>query len=515
MFQRRVVGLVLAAFAIVLIAFSLLSHRWWTMKDDNESVMFGLRSVEMCEEDYDDGRTREECRSMSLGKMFKGEADEKRSDYDSYGDDDDDDRKSEKEPSGFLLLGNLTFFGGIAAGALLLICAGAVLMNAHARGSNGLGTATAVASAVYAGAGLLTVFMAPDELKDVPLGLALPLALIGGGCGLFAGLVLGKYDPGLEPRPIPSATAMLQGMAPSKVPSIVLAGIGLVLTMGAVFTNTWWGHSEDDDRVSVGVREAESCMKRSSSSDYDSYDSDRRSGEERCQTQILYVRERFSDYDDGDQKSLKRFIKAGAITYHAGIMACVLTMLAGVMMLSGQKLRGPVTPAHLAIGFTGIFLLAAIVFIASKPSEMKEMNASFGPVLALAGGGCLIGAGIAIMRFIPTGMTVQPQMWLPPGMPMGPMGPIMGGPIMGGPIMGGPIMGGPLGPLGPQQPHAPMGMPYAPLGTTTPVPGSIPQMQYPDVRSGPVTPACPQCAAPMVFMPQHGRWFCGHCRVYA
>lgn len=490
MFQRRVVGLVLASFAVVLMGFSLLSHRWWAMKEGDESVAFGLRTVELCDEDYDDGRTREDCRTMSLGKMFRGEDGEDRYDeYDAHTDGYPYDEPDEgKEPTSFIMVGNLAFFGGIAAGILLAICAGSVLINAHARANKNLGIVTAVACGIYGGAALLLVVMAPDQLKDIPLGLAVPLALVGGGVGLCAGLVLSKFDPASEPRPLPSAQALsgLTGLAPSKVPSMVLAGFGVLLVAGAIFTNTWWGRSEDDFKVSVGLREAESCH--TDSYDYGSYDRERR-GREKCQSQTLQIRESRYDDDDDGASSMKTFLRAGAVTYHVGVMLLVLTLLAGTLMVAGQRLPGPITPAALVIGAAAVFLLGALIYLASKPSMMKDLHASFGPVLALTGGGCLIGAGVAIGRFMPVGMTASPGVW-----DAGPM-----------------MMPGPMMPPGAMMPPGPMGVPLAPYHTPhTPIPGTLPA-----VSSGPITPACPQCAAPMVFTPQHGRWFCASCRIYA
>lgn len=526
MFQRRVVGLILAAFAAGLMVFTLLSHRWWSMKEGDESVYFGLRSVEMCDEDGNGSRKREHCETRSLGKLFKEEEDRDRryDDYDSSYDEYEEEPAA-KEPSAFLLMGNLTFFGGIAAGALLVICGGAVLMNAHARASRGLGNATAIGSAVFGAAGLIFVVLAPDQMKEVPLGLALPLALVGAGCGVAAGIVLGKYDPAVEPRPMPTAV-VLSGLAPSKVPSMVLAVLGAVLVLFAIFTNTWWSRSEDDFTHTIGVREEEGCFKdyNYDYDDYGAYDSDRpRRGKEKCETQTLKISDRDRDYDSDDGgSSEKTFIRAGRAVYHTGLAACVLCLLAGTLMLANQKLPGPLTPANLLVGVAGLFLLASLVFLASKPSSMKEMSASFGPVLALGGGGCLIGAGIAIGRFVSPGMTAGPQAWGPPG--MAPMGPLPSGPMMPmpmpGPHVGYPGYPGQAPPMG--SPYAPPLPPLAPppppappqVSPVTPLPGSIPAMVT-DQRSGPVTPACPQCAAPMVFTPQHGRWFCATCRIYA
>lgn len=412
MIQRRVVGMILALFAMVLIVAAVLPRGWWRAHEDTEHVHIGLRSVEVCDRSWDDSydERRTTCRESTLDAMYQDPDDEYQP------------RRRGNDLGAFTTVGTLLFGGGLLTAALLGL--GAVLAF-QSRDRRLPRTLTTVITLAAAGVGALTLaflLFRPDTFSILPYGPSPVLAILGSVIGVVAGRCLAIYEPTFEPgKPVVPGSPWI---------ALAVLGVGATLALGSTTIAPWWSQSDKRETLELAPRWIEEC-------DHDSDCKD---------ASIAGIAAQ--EFGPGGHKF---FVQMGGVLHHLSLLGIVLALVALALAAAGQPVTGSLSPARWMLGLGAVFLACALLFLGSRPEVFGKFDHSWGGAIAVLGGlGMLVG-GILLGRWVPPpsdGFTVDAAMEAAAAAP------------------------------------------------------------------GAAVPACPSCAAPMVWAAEHRRFFCAKCRVY-
>jgi hypothetical protein len=141
----------------------------------------------------------------------------------------------------------------------------------------------------------------------------------------------------------------------------------------------------------------------------------------------------------------------GGVLHQISLLALVLTLLAVSLTAAGQPISGGLSPARWLLVLGAIFLACSLLFMGARPESVGRFELSWGGAISVLGGLGLLAGGILLGR------------WVPP--------------------------------------------PSEALDPTLEAIAAA-------AASSAAVPACPSCTAPMVWNPEHGRFFCAKCRVY-
>jgi hypothetical protein len=483
MYQRRLVGLVLSIGAAGLILVSILSQTWWSAVSDNTSVHVGLRSAELCTKSYGDdtavyrdvddlysdgappvrSRGGEACRDGSLRRLLRGDLDQ--SPRRAWDDDPDFyDPPRRKVSTAFVALGLLVFIAGL--GSIL----GLVLAAATTKGGlRGRTTATlaAIGCGVFAGLALAFMVSAPAQLNELRAGVGLVLALAGAASGIAGALVLLRHDPEHEPTTVLLAGAN-HAAHTGRAPGLIAGVIGVALVLTSVFTDSWFRGTEGGVSLAVGVQEVEVCRR-------DDVDEPRFSSGPACVDQTIPARVEGARHPT----RMKIFVAVGTLVMWTGIGAAIAFGLVALLVLLRQAVGGAFGLARAIYTTAGAFGLAALLYAVSWPKEIVGVHIWLGPFIAIAGAGCLVGAGVMIARWVDALIAAAPvAIASDASTPVPALAP------------------SPFAPPNAVAALAPVPTPFAP----------------PPVAPVIVIPPCPQCGTPMLWVSAKSIWLCTICR---
>lgn len=147
------------------------------------------------------------------------------------------------------------------------------------------------------------------------------------------------------------------------------------------------------------------------------------------------------------------FSMSGNVAFFGGVIAAALGALAAGLALGNVQIAGGVSPARLAVAMFVVTLFAAFVFLMSSPDELPQLRSGTAGPLTMAG--CVVGAIGSVLLALDRRDDAP---WLAPG----------------------------------------------PLPDAAPRAAGAPSM----------SPACPECTAPLEWRSPHQRWYCASCRAY-
>lgn len=488
MYQRRVVGLVLSLAAIVLMLGAVMTETWWGMVEGERSAHVGLRTAEVCDpgagrRTWEVEATRVECREGSLRKLFRQEL------LASSVDESPDDLTPgvRRVPRTFIFLGTFAFIAGLAAVVALAATALAALAGGAPR-TRALPAVATIASGAFAAFSIAFMIAAPGEMQGLRGGPGFALAIAGAAAGVAAGVAFASLDPAREP----TARALLEADAQAPVgraPGLVAGAIGAALVVAALFTHTWF-HARDDGRtVEVGVQEYELCG---------------RAGwvDEPASPECTRFTLSGEAGDAREPLRMRVFLRAGTMAWWTGLGSVVAYVLCGLLVLLRQPVGGRFAIGRVLAGVAVAFAAASIVYVVSKPKEAAEVSVSYGAFVAIAGAAALVAGGVMLGRWIAAMKVAEPV--LAPVETSAPVIVPLAAPLAP-PTYAAPPAPEPAPPL----PDAPS--PFAPPWAQQPA-AAAPQPPPPAPQPGPLIPACPTCATPMLWVTAKNGWLCTICR---
>lgn len=381
--RPRAVGLVFCVAAVALIVVALATRSWWTHRIHHDtSIDVGLWSARVCVGPYSrrylDGDSspasapdRTACTTHRLGEVAR-RLDANRDHFiigEVWG-------QPDGEPAGlFGQLGVVVLALGAGAALLLLALSLAVALGSRRRGWQSVATAAAIASGGLLACALAFVLVAPPTIDQMSLGLGFTCALAGACFGLAGGSLLTGEDGG-APAPGPLERTPQLGRA------AVVLGLGVLVTLVSLHSRTWWIDDNPNLTARHGIRDGETCEH----------------GEADCEVET-WNSQPAGAVGTRPGKRLVAF-RASEAAFQLGHLAVVLAVLLLVLLLRGQQVAGRWAPHRVLVILAFAFLLvAAVLSLGAVPESMDEHSRrSFGPLLALLGGGLLIAGAVKTGR---------------------------------------------------------------------------------------------------------------------
>lgn len=381
--RRRTVGLTLCVAAVATLAVALGPRAWWTHRIHHDaSIDVGLWSAEVCVGPVARGYLpsgndpavapdRTACTTLTLGEVAR-RLDANRDHFiigEVWGD------PAGPPPLAFAALGWIVLALGAVAGLLLLALAIAVARGARRPAWPGIASAATITCGGLLAFSLAFVLMAPATIDQMSLALGFTCALAGAGFGLAAASLLGGAED------TSGAPAALE-RSPQLARATVVTGLGVLVTVVSLHSRTWWVDDNGNLLARHGVRDGETCW----------------DGEPVCEVET-WNSQPAGAVGPRPVKSLVAF-RASEAAFQLGHLAVMVAILLVVLLLRGQLVTGRWAP-HRILAFLVIAYLAAAALLAfgEVPESMDRLSQrSFGPALALLGGGLLIAAGVMTGR---------------------------------------------------------------------------------------------------------------------
>ena len=378
--RPRVVGLVLSAAAVALLAVAVLTRSWWTHRVDHDtSIDVGPWSAEVCVGAHSRGYLRPDrapagpeertaCTTQRLSEVAR----RLDANYDRFIIGDVWGVPDRPPKNLFGLIGVIVLALGATAELLLLVLSIAVASGSRRRGWRSVAVAAAIASGGLLAFALAFVVVAPPSIDQMSIGLGFTCALAGACFGLAGGSLLAGEEAG-APAPIERT--------PELGRAVVVLTLGALVTIVSLHSRTWWIDENPNLRARHGVRDGETCEQ----------------GEPACEI------ETWNSQPVGatGPRPVKRLVafRASEAAFQLGHLAVMVAVLLAFLLLRGQRVTGRFAPQRVLAALAVAYLIAATVLsLGAVPDSIDEhAKRSFGPLLALLGGALLL-AGAAMTR---------------------------------------------------------------------------------------------------------------------
>ena len=150
-------------------------------------------------------------------------------------------------------------------------------------------------------------------------------------------------------------------------------GLGGVLMLIGVFTNSWYTFSSESVEANVGLKDTDFCKK------------------DACESLVngTFVTTAFNV----GEEEVKPWLKLGLITHWLALIAGILCLIGVVSAATGKAVDLPVAPERLGALLAAVALITAILFVVAtrKPEGMDEFSLGFSAFAGLIG--AALGAG--------------------------------------------------------------------------------------------------------------------------